>query len=357
MKEAFSFSLSNIGLVLFIYQATKFIFEIPIGIVADKYSKKLSVIIGTILQMLSLIMLLLNFKSLVFISFFIKGLGDTFISGSFEAIFVNSIDEDKLIRLNSLERIFFYFGIGISSILGGFVIGLLDYNIIVILDIVVLIVVFIIAIMIKETKVKEQDKVFKTAINTIFEQKFLICFLLIDLVTAISFINIEDFYSTFLSNLGVNIKIIGIIIAIQFFISSILGYFIHSYFKNMNKLKVYMIFSILKVIFAILMYLGTNIFFIPIFYILSTICFSLFAPIKYEIFQSCISSNIRSTVLSIKSLRISLGGIISYFIVFLLGKYLSISNISLILLIITFISYIIINSILYKDIKKFYKNK
>lgn len=92
------------------------------------------------------------------------------------------------------------------------------------------------------------------------------------------------------------------------------------------------------------------------FYILSSICFSLFAPIKYEIFQANINNEIRSTVLSIKSLTITIGGVISYFMVFLLGKYLTIEKITIILLIITLISYIIINIILFKDMKDFYND-
>ena len=179
---------------------------------------------------------------------------------------------------------------------------------------------------------------------------------MLDLITAISFINLEDFYSTFLSNNGIDIKIIGIIIFTQLILSSIIGAIIHNVFKKINKLKVYMIFSILHIIFPIVMYIQSNLLLVPILYILSQLSFALYAPVKYEIFQANINNNVRSTILSIKSLFIAIGGIISYFIVFLLGKYFTIEKITIILLTITLLFYIVINIIIFKDIKNFYKN-
>ena len=358
LKEQFGFSVSSIGIILIIYQVTKFIFEIPTGVVSDKYGKKISVIIGNILIISSYFILLLNEPILVYVSFFLKGLGYTFISGSFEALFVNSLDNKYLLKLNSINRIFFYFGIGISSALGGIIIDILSFNMIIILDTLIIIIIFIISLLVKETKEETttNEKYVKKCINLILGKKFLRYFLFMDIVTAISFINVEDFYSTFLSDNGIDIKLIGIVIALQLFGSSIIGYIVHSFYKKIDKVKVYMLSSIFKVVFALAIYFQNNIFLIPILYVLSSTCFSLFAPIKYEIFQVHIDNEIRSTMLSIRSLVISIGGIISYFLVYLLGKYLQIEKITIILLMITLVSYIFINIKLFKDIKIFYKN-
>lgn len=358
LNEHFSFNISMIGIILMIYQATKFIFEIPTGVIADKFGKKISVIIGNILMIISYSILLLNIKELVYISFFLKGLGYTFISGSFDAIFINSLGSKVLTKMNSITRIFFFFGIGVSSGLGGLIIDILSYNMIIILDILILIVIFIISLIIKDDNIiiNKKEKILKKSINLILSKKVLILFLLLDLITAISFINLEDFYSTFLSNNGIDIKIIGIIIFTQLIVSSIIGAIIHNVFKNINKLNFYMIFSILNVIFPLVMYIQKNIWLVPILYILKMVSYSLYAPVKYEIFQANINNNVRSTILSIKSLFIAIGGIISYFIVFLLGKYFTIEKITIILLTITLLFYIVINIIIFKDIKNFYKN-
>lgn len=356
LQENFEFTISQIGIALIIYQATKFIFELPTGVIADKYSKKLSVIIGNLLIILSYVMLLLNKYYLVYISFFLKGIGYTFVSGSFEALFVNSLDNKFLVKINSLERIFFYLGIGISSILGGIIIGIFSFKVIIILDILILFVIFIISVLIKEEKItNNNEKYLLSSLKLIFKEKFLKYFLIIDLIVAISFINIEDFFSVYLSSRGISIEIIGIFIFLKLFLASTIGYIIHNLYKNINKIKVYNIFSILHIVFAILMYVQQNVILVPILYTLSSVSFSMFAPIKYEIFQTHIKDSVRSTVLSIKSLFISIGGIISYFIVFLFGKFLKIEQITLILLIITLLLCILINIILFKDIKIFYK--
>ncbi len=357
LQENFYFTISQIGIALMIYQATKFIFEIPTGVIADKYSKKLSVIIGNLLIIASYVMLILNKGYLVYISFFLKGLGYTFISGSFEALFVNSLDSKFLVKINSLSRIFFYLGIGISSILGGIIIGIFSFNVIIILDILIIFVVFIVSLLIKEEKINNihNEKYLLSSLKLIFKEKFLKYFLITDLTIAISFISIEDFFSVFLSSRGVSIEIIGMFIFLKLFLASIIGYIIHNFYKNINKIKVYNIFSVLHIVFPILMYVQQNVILVPILYALSSVSFSMFAPIKYELFQTHIKGSLRSTVLSIKSLFISIGGIISYFIVFLFGKFLKLEQITLILLLITLLSCIIINIILFKDMKNFYK--
>lgn len=358
LTKQFNFNLSDISIALIVYQVTKLIFEIPTGVISDKYGKKLSVVTGNVLIIFSYFLLLLNIKTLVYISLFFKGLGYTFISGSFQALFINSLDKQYLSKINCIERIFFYFGVGISSILGGIIISILNFNTIIGLDILILFFMFIISTLIKEEKCVKinSNKLIKNSIKLIFNKKFLKYFLLMDLVTVISFINLEDFYSTFLNNKGLDIKLIGVIIALQFFISSLIGYAIHNFYKKLNKTKTYIIYSLLEIIFALCIYISNNILFICTFYILQLLCFSIFSPIKYEMFQSDITNNLRSTILSIKSLIISLGGIISYFIVFLLRKYFVLTHITIILLIVTLFGYIFINIKLFKSIKNFYKH-
>ena len=175
LQENFYFTISQIGIALMIYQATKFIFEIPTGVIADKYSKKLSVIIGNLLIIASYGMLILNKGYVVYISFFLKGLGYTFISGSFEALFVNSLDSKFLVKINSLSRIFFYLGIGISSILGGIIIGIFSFNVIIILDVLIIFVVFIISLLIKEENIdnSHNEKYLLSSLKLIFKEKFL----------------------------------------------------------------------------------------------------------------------------------------------------------------------------------------
>jgi MFS transporter, DHA3 family, tetracycline resistance protein len=74
------FQLVIVGTMM---EVSAFLFEIPTGIVADRYSRKLSVIIGLIL--ISVGFLLEGFLPLfyiIIISQFFLGLGQTFTSGA-----------------------------------------------------------------------------------------------------------------------------------------------------------------------------------------------------------------------------------------------------------------------------------
>ena len=81
-------------------EAACFLFEIPTGIVADIYSRKLSIVIGTVLTGLGFI-LEGSISSFVFVltAQIVWGLGSTFISGSVEAWIA---EEEKAIELDQI---------------------------------------------------------------------------------------------------------------------------------------------------------------------------------------------------------------------------------------------------------------
>ena len=78
-------------------ELTAFIFEIPTGVVADVYSRRISVIIGTFLFGLGfLVEGLFPLFTVVLLAQVIWGLGWTFISGAHEAWITDEIGTDKL---------------------------------------------------------------------------------------------------------------------------------------------------------------------------------------------------------------------------------------------------------------------
>ncbi|MDF2587199.1 MAG: putative permease [Anaerocolumna sp.] len=116
------FQLVLIGTVL---EATCFICEIPTGIVADIYSRKLSVIIGVALIGCGFVLegAITSFIS-VLVSQFLWGLGYTFISGAIDAWIVTedktrNIDEIYL-KGTSWGNIGSIIGIGFSTIIGNY---------------------------------------------------------------------------------------------------------------------------------------------------------------------------------------------------------------------------------------------
>lgn len=104
-------------------EATCFLFEIPTGIVADLYSRKLSIIIGTFLVGIGfLIEGLLPMFIAILIAQFIWGIGSTFISGAREAWIVDEIGEGEaekaFIRGQQFGQIGLFVGIVLSMLFG-----------------------------------------------------------------------------------------------------------------------------------------------------------------------------------------------------------------------------------------------
>ncbi len=120
------FQLVLIGTTL---ELTSFIFEIPTGIVADRYSRKLSVIIGLCLVSIAFILEgVVPLFSAILISQFILGLGDTFTSGADEAWIADELNEGELdlvlLKGTQIGQIFSILGIIISTFLGLVIINL-----------------------------------------------------------------------------------------------------------------------------------------------------------------------------------------------------------------------------------------
>ncbi|WP_367883807.1 MFS transporter [Thermococcus peptonophilus] len=80
------FSYSQIGIETSVMVLGGFLFEVPTGIVGDKISRKLSVLIGfTIHALGTVVLLFLRDFPMLFLYALISALGASFVSGSFEA--------------------------------------------------------------------------------------------------------------------------------------------------------------------------------------------------------------------------------------------------------------------------------
>ncbi|BAD40709.1 MFS transporter [Symbiobacterium thermophilum] len=104
--ELTPFQLVLVGTVL---ESTVFIFEVPTGVVADVYSRRLSVIIGTLLLGIGLaIEGAIPAVVAIFIGEVIRGIGHTFTSGAMEAWLASEIGAETVgnvyLRGNQVEQ-------------------------------------------------------------------------------------------------------------------------------------------------------------------------------------------------------------------------------------------------------------
>lgn len=103
----FNISLFEVALLAVIFEASVLFFEIPTGLLADRFGHKLSVIIGFGLFAISgLVFILFKHLTGFIVAEIIFGLAEAFISGAGEALAVDSIEREDKEPL--LKRIFIY---------------------------------------------------------------------------------------------------------------------------------------------------------------------------------------------------------------------------------------------------------
>ena len=105
------------------FTTTTLLFEIPTGIVADVYSRRLSVIIGyAMLGIGAIIEGVFQIFELVLLAQVVWGVGFTFISGASDAWIADEIGEERVghayLRGSQLGQVAFLIGIPISTALG-----------------------------------------------------------------------------------------------------------------------------------------------------------------------------------------------------------------------------------------------
>lgn len=362
MSSFLSLYLSDIGLslslvssVFLLYQATKFLLEVPTGYVADRYGRKFSGMLGMILMILSYLLLLtMNNQAITaYIFVFIQALGYTFISGSVESLFVDSIDNELLVHWNAVERIIFYFALALSSVMGGIVIHNLGYSLAICIDIFALFVTTCTILLMKEKKTenispkKEKGQRYKLPVN---QRNILFALYLIDFAKAFSYVGVQDLYALYLQQFGLTSNIIGIIIAFQFVISSLFGLLTPNLQKYMRNETLLYVLPAIQVIITIPAYaLNINVWIVPFLYILQSIIFSLYAPVKYQLFQKNLDTSFRARALSFQSIMISMGSILFYGFSSIAGRYLALSHTVTIALVITLLLILVSSGILSKS--------
>jgi MFS transporter, DHA3 family, tetracycline resistance protein len=106
-----------------VMEITVFLFEIPTGIVADVYSRRLSILIGTVIIGVSYVVQgLFPVFEVILIGQVLWGLGYTFTSGAYEAWMVDELGQQRtgeaFIRAGQIGRVLSLGGIGLSVLLG-----------------------------------------------------------------------------------------------------------------------------------------------------------------------------------------------------------------------------------------------
>lgn len=136
---------------------------------------------------------------------------------------------------------------------------------------------------------------------------------IMDCSQAFAFVALEDFSSPLLAARGMGAVASGMTIAVQLLVSASIGFIVPSVIAHVDKRLFARICGIIRLILAALFltpFIPVDL--LPVFYVLQTVAYSLFAPIKYSIFQNAADSSMRCSLISVQSQMVAVGAVLFY---------------------------------------------
>jgi MFS family permease len=298
----------QISLLLAIWSITTIVTEVPMGVLADKYSRRNLLIVGLVLLAIGFCFWLrggfINFA----IGFVFWGLKNTLTSGTLEAFVYDELaafgKEDQYEKVSGKMGAAFSFGLVLSAIFGGLV-AEISFTWVIIASIATTLLAGVVLLTIRQVKAVQstgESNYFQFVKEAVFQIKgnpaLLIVILFICLVFA-SFGATDEFWALIYQKLGFSAGVIGFLVAFVYGLSTLAGTTVH-YFKNSIKNLSYLLVLVGGLLF-ILFGLTKLVILLPVVFI--AIYLLQVASIKLEAeMQSHIKSSQRATIASIKSL-------------------------------------------------------
>lgn len=318
--EFVGLSMVAISGMMIAYQVSKFVLEVPTGYIADRFGRKTSGLVGVVGMLGYYAALLLVRSPLLLIgAFALKGFAVPCVSGSIEAIYIESVSQDQLVRLNVIERFVFYASYAISACVGGFISSVGAYLIGLSADIIAMVLTLVVVACIPEIRRGDTAATPKRGMSTKMIGAAIVCSdilrsaFMMDCSQAFAFVALEDFFSLLLAGRGMNAVASGVTIAVQLLASASIGFIVPSAIAHVDKGCFARICGIVRLFLTALFLIPfTPVYLLPVFYVLQTVAYSLFAPIKYSIFQNAADSSMRCSLISVQSQMVAVGAILFY---------------------------------------------
>ena len=346
--EFVGFSMVAISSMMIAYQVSKFILEVPTGYIADRFGRKASGLVG-VAGMLGYYAALLLVRSplLLMGAFALKGFAVACVSGSIEAIYVDSVSQDQLVGLNVVERFVFYASYALSACVGGFISSAGAYYVGLSADIFAMVLTLAVVACIPEERREDAVTTSERGISprmigaAISSNSILRSAFVMDCSQAFAFVALEDFFSLLLADRGMNAVASGVTIAVQLLVSASIGFIVPSVIARVDKGRFARICGIVRLVLTALFLIPfTPTFLLPVFYVLQTVAYSLFAPIKYSVFQNNADSSMRCSLISVQSQMVAVGAVLFYLFNAVLSSIAGIRVVLLVALGISSLAYI-----------------
>ncbi|SES67759.1 Predicted arabinose efflux permease, MFS family [Oceanobacillus limi] len=326
-------SYVQIGVLDSIVLVIMTIMEIFTGAVADKYGRKTSMLIGTLLFSLGMLGLVTQVLSPIFIlGFIIWGTSFTFISGADMAFLYDSLKaENKEDKYNKLMGRYLFIVQGsqlLASLLGGYIASLdMTYNFII--TSVISLVAFVVALTFNEPpqsnegSSNDEKSYFQTVIQGlrifIYNSKIRYIVILGALLIVMPVLLTLVVIQPYAIHVGYSVANLGLII-VCVRIAGMIGSLTSNWFS-----RKYNHWSLISIVLLVIMICYALIWIYPMlvtivpFAIISFVA-SLVRPVMSDLLNKSISGNQRATILSIQSLLFTLFLTILEPLIFILGE-------------------------------------
>ena len=307
------------------------LFEIPFGIIADKYNKKLLLLISNVLFIICTIIFINSYNYFTFlIAIIINAINNSLSSGIINSILYESIDDKSTFRKVLFYNSFFYnLSYMIAMIIGGYIgqkFGLVYTYYITIIPFVI---DFLVLLMIKtnntmkNVNVESNISILRNGINEVINNSYLLKLILTSSILFSGIKLVEESHPEYSHNIGISVFMIGIYTSL-ILLFSIIGNYIGSKIKKKQYNFVLNIHPIMSGACILLVGLLNNYFgimFILLIYIFS----ESFDNIMMSELHNNISSKSRVTVESINKFVLGIFGVIFSFLMTILLKFININ--------------------------------
>lgn len=299
----------EISILIAIWSATQLILEVPLGVFADKYSRRNLLIIALLFLIAGYFFWMKGGFIFYAIGFIFWGIKNALTSGTLEAFVYDELKtlnaEGQYEKINGRLETAFWTGVTISAVLGGLVASI-NFNLVLIISIVSAIFAIISLVLIKPVQpVKSTGEsnyfhVLKKALGEIKNNSRLLEIVIFFCLVFATYGAADEYWALLYQKIGSPTALIGILVAIGYGLFALAGYTLH--FFNSNKIK--NIESILIIVSGVLFISAgfiNSIFSIPLIFLAMYIFKT--AHIKYDVkFQQAIEGGERATISSLKSL-------------------------------------------------------
>lgn len=296
----------EISILITVWSITQLTLEVPLGVIADKYSRRNLLVIALGFLIIGFLFWLKGEFLFYAIGFIFWGVKNALTSGTLEAFVYDELKtlkkESEYEKVNGRLEAFFWSGVTVSALLGGLVASI-SFNLVLILTVASTFLAIISLLLIKpaqsvrSTGESKYLLVLKKALNEIKANKRLLEIIVFFCLVFATYGAADEYWALVYGRLGIPIALIGFLVAAGYGLFALAGSTLNLFkFKNSAQWLI-----VISGIIFILSGLINSFISIPL------LLFGLYlfkvAHIKYDVqFQQSITGEERATISSLKSL-------------------------------------------------------